>query len=68
MAVACDHDRAYFATHPQVSTYLRPRIPGEFGSIEGEPSVQDATHVQVVQDAPGYRRRMPIALPRGRAR
>jgi hypothetical protein len=59
---ASDRDRAYFATHPGVTVYVRRRLPGEFGLAEMRHPHPDLTHVEVEQVAPGFRLRRAIRL------
>jgi hypothetical protein len=54
-------DRAYFASHPGVSCYVRKRVPGEFPGKEGDPVLIHAQHVLVTQIRSGARIRQPFA-------
>lgn len=57
---ACDQDRDYFERQPQVSCYIRPIVPGEFGPFANlDP--REYPLVRVTALAPGVRARSLFA-------
>jgi hypothetical protein len=60
MDEASQRDRAYFETHPGVTSYRRLRVAGELGPVERDADRLGVVQVEVTQIRPGIRVRAPV--------